>query len=131
MKTVHDIVDVLYAIINVASVTDLLDGEVYRFKKPLNNQLRDITIRPLVNNQNVDTQSIVVNVNIFAKDLESGIADEANLKPMTEAVVVVLEAYNSGAVFFKVKINSQLLLDDNEDPLMSYSNLRLNCVMET
>ena len=46
MKTSFDVIDILFPIINTASVTSLIDGNVYRNRKPLNSEAQDIVIVP-------------------------------------------------------------------------------------
>ena len=103
MKTTFDINDILYKIINVASVTTTINGGVYRIKKPLNSELRDIVILPLSNyNGDEIINDATFMVNCFCKNFTNGTPD----------------------------ITNQMLLQDVDQKSMSYVNLRINCSIE-
>lgn len=40
----HEIVDGIYAKLNVAAITSLLDGRIWRYNRPLNSKFRDIVV---------------------------------------------------------------------------------------
>ena len=131
MKTTIDILDILYPIVNVASVTTTLDGGVYRNKKPLNSELRDIVIIPLSNYPGDEVMNeATVMVNCFAKNFTNGTPDITKLRAIVNAVVAVIEAYNNTSNYYVFTITNQILLQDTEQISMSYINLRLNCLIE-
>lgn len=131
MKTTFDINDILFPIINVASVQATIDGQVYRNKKILNSELRDIIIIPL-NNYNGDEiiNEATFMVNCYCKNFDNGTPDIARLRLIAEAVIAVIEAYNSASNYYIFDIVNQILLPDTDQKSMSYVNLRINCFIE-
>ena len=131
MKTTIDINDILYPIINVASVQATIDGGVYRNKKPLNSELRDIVIIPLSNYVGDEVMNeATFMVNCFCKNFTNGTPDITNLRAIVNAVVAVIEAYNNTSNYYVFTITNQIVLQDTEQISMSYINLRLNCLIE-
>ena len=131
MKTTIDINDILYPIINVASIKATIDGGVYRNKKPLNSELRDIVIIPLSNYVGDEVMNeAVFMVNCFCKNFTNGTPDITKLRATINAVVAVVEAYNALNNYYVFEITNQILLQDVDQTSMSYINLRLNCFIE-
>ena len=131
MKTTIDINDILYPIINVASVKATIDGGVYRVKKPLNSELRDVVILPLSNyvgDEIINEATFMVNC--FCKNFTNGTPDITKLRAIINAVVAVIEAYNNTSNYYVFEIVNQILLNDINQTSMSYINLRLNCFIE-
>ena len=131
MITTIDINDILYPIINVATVTDTIDGGVYRNKKPLNSELQDVIILPLSNyvGEEVMNEATFM-VNCFCKNFTNGTPDITKLRAVVNAVVAVIEAYNASNNYYVFDITNQILLQDNDQISMSYINIRLNCLIE-
>jgi len=131
MITTIDINDILYPIINVASVKATIDGGVYRNKKPLNSELRDIVIIPLSNyvGEEVMNEATFM-VNCFCKNFTNGMPDITKLRAIVNAVVAVIEAYNNTSNYYVFTITNQILLQDTDQISMSYVNLRINCLIE-
>ena len=131
MKTTIDINDILYPIINVASVKATIDGGVYRNKKPLNSELRDVVIIPLSNyvGEEIMNDATVI-VNCFCKNFTNGTPDITKLRAIINAVVAVIEAYNNTSNYYVFEITNQILLQDVDQISMSYANLRINCFIE-
>jgi len=131
MKTTFDINDVLFKIVNVATVKATIDGRVYRDKKPLNSELRDIVITPLSNyNGNEIVNDATFFVNCYCKNFANGTPDIAKLRATTDAVIAVLEAYNNTSNYYVFDIVNQILLNDEDQKSMSYASLRLKCYVE-
>ena len=131
MKTTIDINDILYPIINVASVKATIDGGVYRNKKPLNSELQDIIIIPLSNYVGDEIMNeATCMINCFCKNFTNGTPDITKLRATINAVVAVIEAYNNTSNYYVFTITNQILLQDTEQISMSYINLRLNCLIE-
>ncbi len=132
MKSTFDVLDVLFPIINVASVTTTLDGRVYRNSRPVNSALRDITVGalPIAGGTDIDLQPCVVIINCFAKDLENGRQDDTHIDAMTAAVLAVLEAYASTTSYMHLEINSQGAMADIDQAGVSYSSIRVNCTIQ-
>jgi len=131
MKTTIDINDILYPIINVASVKATIDGGVYRNKKPLNSELQDVIILPLSNyvGEEVMNEATFM-VNCFCKNFTNGTPDITKLRAVVNAVAAVIEAYNNTSNYYVFSITNQILLQDTDQISMSYINIRLNCLIE-
>jgi len=131
MKTTFDINDILYPIINVAAVKATIDGGVYRNKKPLNSELRDIVIIPLSNYSGDEIiNEATFMVNCYCKNFVNGTPDITKLRATANSVVAVIEAYNNTSNYYIFNIVNQILLQDTDQMLMSYTNLRVECFIE-
>jgi hypothetical protein len=133
MKTTGDILDKLYPIIAVSSVLSLIDGRVYRRKRPLNSTTKDIELQclPIDGGEALDVQRALVIVNIYAKNFDNGIADETTLKSISAAVITALESYaGSTAEYFEIDIQSESIMQDPDDPAFSYDSIRIMCEIE-
>ena len=131
MITTIDINDILYPIINVASVKATIDGGVYRNKKPLSSELQDIIILPLSNYVGSEVMNdATFMVNCYTKNFTNGTPDITKLRAVVNAVVAVIEAYNNVSNYYVFEITNQILLQDNDQISMSYINIRLNCLIE-
>ena len=131
MKTTIDILDILYPVINVASVKTTIDGGVYRNKKPLNSELQDIVILPLSNYVGEEIiNDATIMINCFCKNFVNGTPDITKLRAIINAVVAVIEAYNNTSNYYIFDITNQTLLQDTDQISMSYVNLRINCLIE-
>ena len=131
MITTIDINDILYPIINVASVKATINGGVYRNKKPLNSELQDIVILPLSNYSGDEIiNEAVFMVNCFCKNFTNSTPDITKLRATINAVVAVIEAYAASSKYYVFKISNQILLQDIDQISMSYVNIRINCLIE-
>lgn len=132
MKTTIDINDILYPIVNVASVKATIgDSRIYRNKKPLNSELQDIVILPLSNyvGDEVANDSVCI-INCFCKNFDNSTPDITKLRATLNAVVAVIEAYNNLNNYYIFEIVNQILLQDTEQISMSYVSLRIQCYIE-
>ena len=131
MITTIDINDILYPIINVASVKATIDGGVYRAKKPLNSELQDIVILPLSNyvGDEIINEAVFM-VNCFCKNFVNGTPDITKLRATANAVIAVIEAYAATSKYYVFKISNQILINDIDQTSMSYVNIRVNCYIE-
>lgn len=131
MKTTFDIEDILFKIVNVVSVQATIDGRVYRNKKPLNSELRDIVIVPLVNYKGDEiVNDATYFVNCYCKNLANGTFDITKLRAMTDAVAAVIEAYNNTSNYCVFDIVNQTAMNDDDQKTMAYASLRLKCYIE-
>ena len=131
MKTTFDINDILFPVINVASVQATIDGRVYRNKKPLNSELQDIVIIPLSNyNGDEIINDATFMINCYTKNFNNGTPNITKLKAIAEAVIDMIEAYNSTPNYYVFNITNQILIQDVDQVSMSYVNLRINCFIE-
>ena len=136
MKDTFDVIDTLIAIINVASVTDTIDGGIYRNKKPLNSELADIEVKSLPirggNEDDDDLQDGTAIVNIFRKNFEAtGQPDTVKLEITAKAVIAVIEAYTMADTYYVFNIANQ------SDPMgypiqenMSFVSIRVNYIVQ-
>jgi len=135
MKTITDIIEKLFPVVNVASVTTTLDGgAVYRFSRPNNTQGKCVVITslPISKNEGAITQASTVIINAYAENFANGLSDDISITAIVDAVILVLEAYTSGtSEYFEFVIESQSLLKDIDDETLSYGSLRLRCTIET
>lgn len=132
MKSTFDILDKMYPIVNVSTVTSTLSGKVYRNARPINSITRDVVILalPISGGTDIDLQPCTVVINCFAQDLKPGIPDDKNLDTMTAAVLGVLEAYSSSDSYLHLEINSQGVMADIDEAGISYSSIRVNCTIQ-
>jgi len=133
MKTTGDILDKLYPALNVSSVTNTITGRVYRRKKPLNSQLEDIeiVILPIDNGEGYDTQHATAIINAYAKNHDNGQPNETRLKAMAAAIIAAIEALAVTGMYFETQIETESIMQDPDDPLMSYESLRVYCTIES
>jgi hypothetical protein len=131
MKTTFDINDILFPVINVASVQSMIDGRVYRNKKPLNSELQDIVIIPLSNyvgDEIINDATFMVNC--YCKNFDNGTPNITKLRSTINSVVAVIEAYNNISNYYVFDITNQILIQDVDQKSMSYVNLRISCFIE-
>jgi len=133
MKSVFDILNILYTIINVTAVTNTIDGTVRRWKPKLNSKLQDIVIRVLTNSDSEeDIQPSIVIINIYCKKYTNGLYNETKLKEINDAVITVLKAYTkTSGTYFSFVIVDQTIFDDPDELDMSYLSIRLNISIQT
>ncbi len=132
MKSTFDVMDLIFPVVNVGSVTTTLDGRVYRNARPIDSTTRDIVILNLLiaGGTDIDLQDGTIIVNCFAKDIDPGILDDANLDTMTAAVLAVLEAYSSSTEYLHLEIVSQSVFEDIDQAGTSYSSIRINYTIQ-
>jgi len=132
MKTTFDVIDTLYPLINVVAITALLDGRVYRDRKPVDSIKRDIVILslPITGGQDIDLQNCTAIINCHCPDIAPGIPDNVKLRAIATKVITAIEAYTVGSSYFNAEINSQLLISDYDQPGMSYVSIRVNCTIQ-
>lgn len=124
MKTTFDVLDIIYKQLNHSTVTSVINGSIYRRKKPEDRKKQDVVITPLVlrNDVEIDIQDGTLFINIFCPNLDSGLPDETKLKQILDAVVTRMEAYTSATNYYRFRIISESTFQDTVD--MSYIGLR-------
>lgn len=132
MKTSIDNIDLLFPIINVVGVTGIIDGGVYKFDKPLNSELQDVVLTPLVLGGSEDIQNGTVMINIFCKKHTNGAPNLTKLNQITTAVLVAIKSYTgtSGTYFDIEPVNENVFTDIN-NPQMNYVSIRLSTSVES
>jgi len=136
MKTLEDILDRIYALINKTSVTSLLDGRIYRHKKPLNDKLKNIVLtclplRPEVSfdNGNPLSQTGVIHANCYAKNLTNGQMDETSINAIMAAVILLIAS--STTELFELQISGQHIFIDPDEDDMSIGSIRINYIIRS
>lgn len=125
MKTLKESIDALYSILNVSQVTNVIDGNIYTYKRPLNRKNQDIVITQLPL-KGRDIQKGVVHINCYVKDLPEDTPDIDKLHEVGSAVVNTLESYGGKTDFFEFEFVNQDIVPDNEQRSWSYYSIRLN-----
>lgn len=88
-----DIVTGIFKLLNVPSVTGLLDGLVYKFNRPVNSNKRDIVIS-LPDNKSVDINIHVPNTELYN---DQTTPDTITFKVITDAVLAIVgNVWNTG-----------------------------------
>lgn len=134
MKTVTDVLDHFYSIVNTATITGISGGTVYRLEKPKDSESKDIVLRSLSINGNNrgDIQSGTMMINCFAQNhLKTGGSNEVYLDSISNAVISVLENYADTSTYFALDIVSQNILPDEQNEKMCFSNIRVDYWIQT
>jgi hypothetical protein len=127
MATSFDVLDRLYQLINHSSVAAVIDGGVWRRKKPQDRRVKDVVIHILTIDEGDDLNSGTAVINMYAPMLSAGMHDEASLEAMLDAVKARLDDYSaSDGSWFTTRIESETLIQDVDDPHLSYLSLRVN-----
>ena len=132
MSTQFDVLDRLYPQINVATVNTLINGNVYRYKKPLNSEKQDIVIVPLFlrDGEEMVAQPGTFFINMYAQNFDNGEVDGAKLNAISDAVVNQVTSFRQGVTYMHLEIESESLYQDEDQDNMSYASLRLLVVTE-
>ena len=132
MKTSFDVMNKLFPILNVTTVTSVINGRVCRYRKPDNSRLQDVVILPLSNpNAKAElVQSGTVIVNAFCENHDNGLPNETKLKAIADAIVSVIEAHNATSEYLDLEIINETVFQDLDDPGMSYSSFRVTYTLE-
>ena len=132
MKTISDVLDLIYKVVNVASVTTTIDGKVYRNSRPLESVTRDVVVLalPITGGVDIDLQQGVAGINCYAADLAPGRPDEAHLKATSAAEIAVIEAYAGTTKYLDLEINSQGIMADMDQAGISYSSIRVTYTIQ-
>lgn len=125
MKTTFNLLDSLYAAINVTAITSIIDGGIWRRKKPLNRQLQDVVLVPLDLRNADDIQPGIFIVNAFCKNHQNGLPNEGHLRTVGDALITALDGHEaSDGSWFRIEVVSDTIMADNDDPAMSYISIR-------
>ena len=127
MKTITEIVSVMYDVLNVEQVTDLLDDGLFRLKRDESSRQSCIVIAPLVKQENFVSEG-VLNVNIFVPNLSDNSVDEVKMDEIVKNAAEVIEAYENTTNYMIFEIASQDLIADSREE--SFVNLRVNFFCE-
>jgi len=131
MKTESDVLCILYDYFDHVTVTSLLDGAIYRKKRPSNSNKNDLVISCL-SILSGDTQRIIVFLNTFAQNFpENGMPQEEFLDSIAKALIKLVNDYEkTKGEFLSMEIIDQGIVNDNERKNTSYCSIRLECYIE-
>lgn len=101
MKSSFDILVELYKALNVSSITDIIDGEVFKADIPANRQSQDIQIAVLTN-ENTYLQTGFVNVNFYCKHKKEGHPDFIKMNEVNSVLMGILDNKLIGGIRFDV-----------------------------
>lgn len=110
MKSTFDITKALYIALNVPSITDLIDGEIFRGDIPANRQKQDIEITVLVN-ENKYLQTGYVNVNFYCPHISEGKPNLIKMNEVNSALMAILDNKLIGGIRFDVENQSGPMAD--------------------
>lgn len=110
MKSTYDITSALYKAINVPSITDIIDGEIFRGDIPAKRQKQDIQVAVLVN-ENKYLQTGYVNVNFYCPHIAEGKPNLIKLNEVNTALMAILDNKGIESIRFDVENQSGPLLD--------------------
>ena len=132
MRTSFEVTELLFKMLNTASITNLIDGNIYRERRKEyqegEKRLQDIAIVPLPI-MNDFIQEGYVNVNCFSNDLSNGTPDITNLDAIAKAVIAQIEAYaGEPGGYFELEVDSQGTIQDERAE--SYVNLRIHFLIK-
>ena len=133
MSTTYDILDRLYPFLNVATVTNTINGRIYRRKRPVNSADRDIVLSSLSlpDGEGIDVQPGTVFINSYIRnDKDTGELSEATLKTTSDAVLSRIAVWNMGATYLHLEPIAEATFDDSERPGWSYSSIRVSVIIE-
>ena len=134
MKTIEDVLNSFFTIVNVATVTDILGGSIYRIEKDLNSTDQDLVLSPLPINgaQRTSLQDGTIMINCFSENhIKTGRPDEIYLNSITDVVLDVLEDFADLSTYFNFEVISQNIYPDTTNESLSFSNIRVNYLIET
>lgn len=130
MITDVKILGTLYTLLNVAGVTGLINGELWKVSKPVDRQLEDIVLNSLTNlNTNNHHLNIgVININSFTRANADHTANTLRLQAIHDAIITALDIVGGQLTYglLNGRIEQQKTFRDNDDPLMFFSNIRIN-----
>jgi len=130
MITDNDILSRFFKLINVSSVLDEIDGQVWIGEKPIDREFEDIVINMLTSKQEFNSELMIgiININCFSRMNVQNMRDSARLIALTGFVISALNfAFGEGSDGpLSYRIESQKTFRDNDNPRMYYSNLKLN-----
>lgn len=125
MKSSFEIQNILYRLLNVASITNAIDGEIHKGHVPAGSQKQDVEINVLAN-ENKYLQTGFINVNFYCKQIQE---NAANFKKLDEVNLLLM-----GLIDGKQAENVNLQVEQQTGPHkdkepgrdgMYYTNLKI------
>ncbi|MEI6865565.1 hypothetical protein [Flavicella sp.] len=111
MKSNFSVLHAARNLLFVKELTEELTGQIYKISRPLKSQLEDVVINCLTINGEY-LQSGYVNVNIYVRDLQSGLVDTKRLEVLSEIAIKLLDNKKSAShdILTAIKGKDQSLL---------------------
>ena len=129
MISTFDIETIIYDILNVASLKNIISGDVYKSDdRPLNSDKEDIEINTIALTQEPYPQEGISNINIYVPDMEVNIegknqlkANKARLKTISDKVKELI--LSDRKVCFMIDLEN---LVKDSDIKQHFVNIRLS-----
>lgn len=112
-----------YTLINVTSITSLIDGEIFQGEKPIDREKQDITVNVLVNTNSRRVKNGIININAYCKASQNGMKNSLKMKQIVEAITNLLDNEKGQNMYFFVE--NQNDFRDSVNSKMYYSNIRV------
>lgn len=129
MKTISNILDELYTIVNVEDVLNTIDSKVYRLKSSEKDVVSHIVLVPLEGVPVEDVLQVgVINVNAFVPNLSNNAPDENTLAEISEQILLAIENHDDVTNYVIFEIESQVLMFEERD--RSFANIRVKFIVE-
>jgi len=125
-----EILGKFYELLNVSSITDIIDGEIWKIVKPVGREFEDIVINTLTNenSNNGHLNTGVVNINSFTFETAGHTPDTLRMQTINNVIIAALNMQFGEGNFERLnfRIISQKTFRDNDNPLMFFSNLKIS-----
>lgn len=125
MFTEFDQTTILYQIVNASPLMALIDGDIYKYQRPLNSTKKDIVINSTTIEGSISViQRGVANVNFHAPNLSNGRPDTLFFQQVSDQGKVFFESYNSEKFNFWADGPGRLIKDESLDQWLMNFRLR-------
>ncbi len=127
-KSILDISEILYRLINVTAINNLISGQIFREIIPLNDELENIAIlvNGTLNERDTGVQRSVAHINILINDFSNGYPQITRFKTISEAVKNEIDTHNElhgkGTYIY---IIDETLIKDNRQNQLHYFSIKL------
>lgn len=130
MKSGFYIVDKVFQLINIGSVSNLISGNILKHRRPLNSQNQDVVILTLTNPNNFVQNGVLI-INIHAEDI-GGQPDVDTLNAVGESIKTIIDDYSStDGEYFELKISHEKIISDADQTGWSYLSYRIEFFIES
>lgn len=123
MKSSIDVLSALYQLLNVPSVTSVINGKVLIGNPPDGDQNENISLNTLAN-KNAYLQQGFANINIHMPELSSGRSYLERFKTLVDIIVPLVEDTSKNDIYFQIDDDKGIFKDDDRDSMYFY-NIRL------
>ena len=94
MKSTFNILSAARNLLNVPEFTELITGQIYKISRPNKSQKIDVVLNTLTIGSEY-LQSGYMNVNIYVKNLQTGLVDSKKLEELNAAAISLLDQKKS------------------------------------